>query len=205
MNLEINNWRRSLGNPKGLESQLKLSPKLRASDIEQFKNKDKATKSAVLILIFERNHELFILLTKRSPKLRKHGGQISFPGGKKDNDDSDLLYTALREAEEEIGLNTEVEVIGELTPLLIPITNFCVHQFVAFIPQLPILEFNNQEVEKIMEVSLSDLRNKNNIKYGKFGKTSSGRLVEAPYYDLNGEKIWGATAMMINELIETLF
>ena len=56
-----------------------------------------------------------------------------------------------------------------------------------------------------MEVSLSDLRNKNNIKYGKFGKTSSGRLVEAPYYDLKGEKIWGATAMMINELIETLF
>ena len=139
MNLEINNWRRSLENPKGLESQLKMSPKLRASDIEQFKNKDKATKSAVLILVFERNHELFILLTKRSPKLRKHGGQISFPGGKKDDEDIDLLYTALREAEEEIGLNTEVEVIGELTPLLIPITNFCVHQFVAFIPQLPIL------------------------------------------------------------------
>ena len=205
MKVEINNWRRSIENPSGLEAQLKMSPKLRASDIENFKHKDKATKSAVLILIFEKNGDLYILLTKRSSELRKHGGQISFPGGKKDDDDVDLMQTALREVEEEIGLKSKVEVIGKLTPILIPITNYIVHPFVAYIPKLPILYSNIQEVDKILEVSLSDLKNKDNIKYGKFGKTSSGRLVEAPYYDIDGEKIWGATAMMISELLETLF
>ena len=205
MNIELEKWRKSIRKPIGLEAQLKMSPQLRASDIEKYINKDKATKSAVLILIYEKKGDLFIILTKRSSKLSKHSGQISFPGGTKDDADLDLVSTALREAEEEIGLNIKVEVLGELTPLLIPITNFCVHQFVAFTSLLPNLSFNEHEVEKLMEVSISDLRNKDNIKYGKFGKTSSGRLVEAPYYDLNGEKIWGATAMMISELLETLF
>ena len=205
MKVELEDWKKRLEKPLGLASQLKMSPDMRAADIDNFGNKKNLLQSAVLILLYKKNGCLQMLLTKRSTKLNKHRGQISFPGGKKDDSDLDLLQTAIREAREEVGLNSSVEVLGELTPLMIPITNFCVHSFVSYIPHLPSINFNTDEVESVLEVSVKALMQKDNVKYKNFGKTSSGRLVNAPYYDVNGVEIWGATAMIISELIETLF
>ena len=205
MNNNLNLWKNKLKKPKGLASQLLMSPKMRAADIKDYKNKKDSVQSSVIVLIFEKNKELHLLLTRRSTKLNKHSGQISFPGGKKDDTDIDLMHTAIREAKEEIGLNQEVEMIGELTPLLIPITNFCVHQYVAYISQKPNIDINKDEVNEVLEIPIREFLKSENIKTKYFGKTSSGRYIIAPYYSINGAEIWGATAMMIKELTDTLF
>lgn len=205
MEFDKNAYKRLLKNPKGLSSQLKMSPEMRDIDISKYIDKENAMQSAVLILIYKKDDKLFLLLTERSNNLLKHRGQISFPGGKKDEIDSNLFETAIREAKEEIGLYANVELLGELTPLLIPITDFCVHQFVVYIPQLPKLEINTEEVEKLLEIPIEDLLDNKNIGYKSFGPTTSGRQISAPYYNINGIEIWGATAMMISELLDSLF
>ncbi len=204
MKLENNTNNIFLKKTKGLASQLKMAPEMRKSDIKDYKNTENIIQSAVLILLYKKKGELYLLLTKRSGKLLKHKGQISFPGGKKDISDINLRQTAIREAEEEIGLSENINIIGELTPLLIPVTNFCVHQFVAYIQQLPQLKINTNEVDYILEIAISDLQNSDNIKYKNFGTSTSGRYVKAPYFNIDGNEIWGATAMMISELLDAL-
>ncbi len=198
-------WKEKIKHIAGLKAQLLMSPELRDSDIKNFGSIKNTFESAVLILLFKKDNEINILLTKRSSNLKKHSGQISFPGGKKDISDNDLLQTALREAKEEIGLNHKVTIIGKLTPLLIPITNFYVHQYVAYCDELPPLSINKDEVESLIELPVKELNNSQNIKSKIFGTTTSGREIIAPYYSYNNHEIWGATAMMISELYETLF
>lgn len=144
-----------------------------------------------------------MLLIKRVEDGKAHSGQVSFPGGKQDIQDADLRTTALREANEEVGLiSSEVEIIGSLTPLYIPVSNFNVYPFVGYADKEPVYNLSEREVDAIIEVPVRELflpESKTVIDItspvlkGKLKNVKAYRLAE-------GHIIWGATAMIISEL-----
>jgi 8-oxo-dGTP pyrophosphatase MutT (NUDIX family) len=164
---------------------------------------DTAKISAVLCLLFPVKDDIAVLLMKRMPDNTAHSGQVSFPGGKREKNDVDLKATALREANEEVGLKINtVEILGALTPLYIPVSNFKVHPFVGFSEQKPELNLNKREVERTIEVPLDYLFHHANKKEAEVippARPDMIRKVKA--YILNdGTVVWGATAMILSEL-----
>jgi len=160
--------------------------------------------SAVLILLAQRDGEFFIPLTERHTYNGAHSGQVSFPGGKKEEQDESLLHTALRECAEEIGVHSHIEVIGELTPLYIPVSGFLVNPFVG-VYHGGDLEYslNENEVKSLLELKLSDLKNPALIKQTVIEPTP-GYKIKTPYFDVRGKIVWGATAMILNEFKKLL-
>ena len=126
-----------------------------------------------------------------------HKGQISLPGGVREGDET-LEQTALRETLEEIGIApNSISLIGKLTPLFIPITGFEIFPFIGWTEKEPITTIHDREVEKIIKVSLSDLVEEKNM---KIKKTKIRNIpVSMPYFELNGETVWGATSMILSE------
>lgn len=162
-----------------------------------------AKLGGVMILLFERNDELFIPLIKRPEYDGHHSGQVSFPGGKKEKDDQDLIETAYRETHEEIGVpSTEIEHLGTLSELFIIASNFKVLPSVGFLSNEPSYVLEEKEVESILEVSLNQLKDETQkgIETMHFGKYT----IHSPYFDVEGHKVWGATAMMLSELIAVI-
>ncbi|MEM9208857.1 MAG: CoA pyrophosphatase [Pseudomonadota bacterium] len=154
--------------------------------------------AAVLLPLLERRRGLSVLLTRRSSALKHHGGQVSFPGGRMETDDNDILHTALRETEEEIGIPmAQVDVAGPLSTMP-TITGYAVTPFVGFVPADVRLTLDPVEVESAFEVPLAFLLDVDN-------ETRTERVIEGvpvPLVEFNyaGERIWGATASMIVEL-----
>jgi 8-oxo-dGTP pyrophosphatase MutT (NUDIX family) len=144
--------------------------------------------------------ELDLVLTRRRADLRRHAGEISFPGGRKDAGDVDLLTTALREAEEEIGLAREqVSVLGALPPTSTFATNYLIHPFVGSIPQGLAWQPSPKEVDAVLELPLEALR---------AGRTRTrmerrGISFETDAYVVGEHLIWGATARIIEQLLES--
>jgi len=145
--------------------------------------------------------EPYVVLTKRRADLRRHAGEISFPGGRKDAEDADLLTTALREAEEEIGLaRSRVQLLGELPPTSTFVTNYVIQPFVATISAGAAWPVSAREVEAVLELPLSALR---------AGRTRTllqrrGISFETDAYVVDGHLIWGATARILENLFERL-
>ena len=187
-------------NLPGLPSQLKMAPVTRINELSSFSD-DSAKKSAVLILFYPKNNQTHIALIKRSTDNSVHSAQISFPGGKTEITDKSLKHTALREAEEEVGINpNSVKIIGSLTQLYIPPSNFDVYPFVGVTYSTP--DFKpNYEVQKIVEVDLVNLMNPETCTYKKIQHRTGNDFV-VPCYYIQEEIIWGATAMIISELLE---
>jgi len=188
----------------GKEAQIRMSafPK----DLERFvvKERPDAKLGAVLILLYLHEGEWFIPLMKRPDYEGVHGGQISFPGGKKEELDSDLFATALREAEEEVGVKPEtVNVIGSLSELYIPPSNFKVFPVIAYSNQRPEFYKNQYEVEKILEMPIRQLMEPSTVKQTTI-KVMGGLSLPTPYFDVDGEIVWGATAMILSELKEII-
>lgn len=160
--------------------------------------------SAVLLLLAQRNGEFFIPLTERHTYKGAHSGQVSFPGGKKEEHDETLVHTALRECGEEIGVHKQIEVIGELTPLYIPVSGFLVNPYVGvYTGENLEYQINNLEVKSLLELTLSDLRNPGLIKETVIEPTQ-GYKIKTPYFDVRGRIVWGATAMILNEFKKLL-
>jgi 8-oxo-dGTP pyrophosphatase MutT (NUDIX family) len=142
-----------------------------------------------------------VVLTRRRADLRRHAGEISFPGGRQDPDDPQLSFTALREAEEEIGLpRAEVDLIGELTPVSTFATGYLIHPFVGLIPAGQVWQLSPREVDGVLELSLDSLRD---------GKTRTrlerrGISFETDAYIVDDHLIWGATARIIRELLQRI-
>jgi 8-oxo-dGTP pyrophosphatase MutT (NUDIX family) len=165
----------------------------------------RARQGGVLVLLYPIAGELQVVLTRRREDLNSHAGQISFPGGQREAQET-LLMTALRETEEEIGVPVAaVEVIGELTPLYIPPSDFEVHPFVAWYNNgsRPVFSPSPNEVAEIVEVPLRHLLDP--ASRGEQPWDIRGHSIMVPYYAIEEHKVWGATAMMISELAERLY
>jgi 8-oxo-dGTP pyrophosphatase MutT (NUDIX family) len=163
----------------------------------------KVKKSAVLILIIEKNTQLYVCLTKRNSNMKHHAGQISFPGGKCEKTDPDTAYTAKRETFEEIGiLPQHITIIGKLSEVFVPVSNFTIQPFVAFASKNAVFDINTAEVDKLIFIELNEFLNEKNIS-SRSVKTHKGTL-DTPCYFINNEIIWGATSMMIAELAAIL-
>jgi 8-oxo-dGTP pyrophosphatase MutT (NUDIX family) len=163
-----------------------------------------ARQAAVLVALFPKNEEWHVVFIERNANDRDHhGGQISFPGGKAEPSDLSMLATALREAEEEVGIGQEqVKVLGKLTELYIPVSNFQVHPFLGYLEASPSYRLQLEEVNEVLEVPLSHFRLPGIRKFTDIRIAPQITLKQVPYFDVQGRVLWGATAMMLNELLE---
>lgn len=156
--------------------------------------------SAVLILLYPaQNNEPTILLIERSLYPGYHSGQIALPGGKAEPNETDLQATALREFFEETGCNETPEIIGELSPMFIPISRFMVQPYIGFLNEKPAFNINTDEVNQLLELSITNLLHPETIKETTL-EPSPGKTFSTPYFNVEGKVLWGATAMMLNEL-----
>jgi 8-oxo-dGTP pyrophosphatase MutT (NUDIX family) len=164
---------------------------------------ERTRKSAVLILFYPHRGEIHLPLILRPAYDGVHSGQVAFPGGRYERTDEHLIRTALREAQEEIGLRlTDVTVLGTLTELFIPPSNFFVLPVVASMPYPPEYFPDPREVERVFEVRLQEITDKSII--GESEIQVRGVPIQAPHYMVQNHKIWGATAMMISELLTVM-
>ena len=165
-----------------------------------------ARQAAVLLALFPKDGEWHIVFIERNASDRDHhGGQISFPGGKAEPTDGSMLATALREAEEEVGIGAgQVNVLGGLTELYIPVSNFQVHPFLGYLEAAPSYQLQLEEVNAVIEAPLSHFRQPGVRQVTDIRINAQITLKNVPYFDLHGRVLWGATAMMLNELLEIL-
>lgn len=186
----------------GSEVQLKMSHAHRQMySLETLKARQ-AKESAVLILLYEKNNEVHLVLTKRKEYNGAHSGQISLPGGKKEATDTSLAHTALRETHEEIGIAAQaIAVLGALSYLYIPVSHFVVFPYVAVCHTAPQFTIDTYEVAKIIEVPLRELLDEQNIKSKTINLPQSNTPIETPAFHIQNEVIWGATAMILSEFI----
>lgn len=156
--------------------------------------------SAVLIVIYFEAGTPHFILTERQNYTGKHGGQISLPGGKVEPSDRGTAETALRETEEEIGIEAKaISLLGNLTEVYIPVSNFLIHPYIGHISVLPELTPNSREVKSIIHCSLPDLLNRENRIITRF-KTENGIWMKnIPAFNFNQKIVWGATAVILNE------
>lgn len=159
-------------------------------------------QAGVLALFYPKNADWHMVFIERvSIKGDQHSGQISFPGGQYEPNDGSLDFTAVREAEEEVGIKAkDVKLLGELTKLFIPVSNFMVNPFVGFLDYTP--EFNPQlrEVNQVIEVPYTHFQDPSTIQKTRLKLSNNTYLNNVPYYNLYGKILWGATAMMMSEL-----
>jgi 8-oxo-dGTP pyrophosphatase MutT (NUDIX family) len=155
--------------------------------------------SAVILLIYPNEQNLpCVLLIERSVYNGHHSGQIALPGGKYEEHDSDLQSTALREFFEETGANETPFIIGKLSDVHISISKFIVKPYVAYLNERPNFLLNEAEVVNLIEWDIQDLLQQDSIK--KTTITVNETSITTPYYLVEGKTLWGATAMIMNEL-----
>jgi 8-oxo-dGTP pyrophosphatase MutT (NUDIX family) len=159
------------------------------------------TDAAVLVPLFGWPQRPGLVFTERRSDLRRHAGEISFPGGRQDHADEDLRRTALREAQEEVHLDPErVELVGALPPIGTYVTSYKVHPFVGLIAPDAELVPNPAEVEAVLRFDLSELR----AAYAMRRLVRRGVPIRTPTYELGRHMIWGATARILQELLARL-
>jgi 8-oxo-dGTP pyrophosphatase MutT (NUDIX family) len=184
----------------GEEAQYLMAPgsrrRLTDDEIEAYNPR----KSAVLILIFPENNHIKTIFIVRPTYKGVHSGQVAFPGGKFEESDSDLQQTALRETFEEVGVHPSlITIIGKLTDVYIDPSNFLVHPYVGYVNARPNFIADAREVAKIIDYNLFDLHNEA-IQSTKEITIAETFQLTVPCYDIHGETLWGATAMMVSEL-----
>ncbi len=159
------------------------------------------TDAAVLIPLFERGGDLVAVLTERRHDLSRHAGEISFPGGRQEEPDEDLRATALRESWEEIGLPADdVDLLGALPPVGTFVTSYRVFPFVGWIEPGHTWVPQESEVETVLEISLADLVAGHEMKR----LVGKGVPIKTPTYTVDGALVWGATARIVEHLLERL-
>ncbi len=188
----------------GESSQFKMAPRLRLKYSKTQIEANKPRDSAVLVLFYpDSDYNTHILLTLRSAYKGIHGSQISFPGGKMDKKDGILKETALREAQEEVGISkNDVRLIRPISKTYIPPSNFWVQPYLGYVEKTPVF-VTNYEVEKIIPLPLEKLLNKELITT-QLVTTSYLKQKQVPCYKINEHVIWGATAMILSEVVDLI-
>jgi 8-oxo-dGTP pyrophosphatase MutT (NUDIX family) len=159
--------------------------------------------AAVLILLFPHKESIYTVFIQRPDYNGVHSGQISFPGGKKELSDENVIQTAIREANEEIGVDpSKISVIGTLTPLFIPVSNTIVTPVVSWIKEKPVFNHQPEEVVFLIDADIKILLDLSIVKTKPF--EIRGEIIEVKYFDYDGNMIWGATAMILHELLTIL-
>ncbi len=183
-------------------AQFKMAPASRQQSIEKYRAAMINAKQSAVLALFYPDINMFtkLALILRKPYNGVHSGQISFPGGKVEINDINLEHTALRETNEEIGVESnEVEIVKELTSVYIPPSNFAVKPFLGFIDKTPKFKLQQDEVDKLIEVSLQDLITDTNV-VKESVSTSYKLKLKVPAFVFHGHVVWGATAMMLSEV-----
>jgi len=197
--LKISNHK---SNFDGIAAQLKMVPNERLNfDFTKVNN----PKEAAVLALFYPNaaDETCFLLTLRANYKGTHSSQISFPGGKKEKLDKSLQNTALRETQEEVGIESDkIRIITALNKTYIPPSNFWVSPFIGITHNTPQF-IKNYEVEKLLEITLSDLLNNSNVT-SKILTTSYMDSISVPCFKFNKHIVWGATAMILSEIKELI-
>jgi 8-oxo-dGTP pyrophosphatase MutT (NUDIX family) len=184
----------------GVEVQFEMAHVKREKVLANSYESQNYRPSAVLILLYpNEQQQTSVLLIERMTYNGHHSGQIAFPGGKAEPSDVDLQATALREFFEETGSDITPTVIGKLTPVYIPVSKFMVQPFVSFVEQKPSFSASAYEVNELIEWEITHLLNPDIIKETTIEPTP-GYKIKTPYFDVQGKVLWGATAMMLNEL-----
>ena len=173
--------------------------------VNRWEDPEDCREAGVLILLYPHatltpTPELHLVLIRRPDYPGVHSGQIALPGGRKEPDET-IQYTALREAYEEVGISIQqVDILGQLSPLYTPPSNFCIYPFVGFSQHRPAFKPDQREVAEIIEVPLRlffdpALRREENWHLGEYGER------RVPFYHIFQHKVWGATAMILSEFL----
>jgi 8-oxo-dGTP pyrophosphatase MutT (NUDIX family) len=171
-------------------------------DFPRFPGKD-ARDASVLILLYPHNGSIHTVFMQRPDYNGVHGGQISFPGGKKESDNENTIQTALREAWEETGVDPSiVNIIGTLTQLFIPVSNMLVTPVIGWTNGKPSFKHKPEEVLFLIEADVKKLMDPSIIKFKPF--KIRDEILDIKYYDYEGNTIWGATAMILHELLNII-
>ncbi|MEM9362282.1 MAG: CoA pyrophosphatase [Bacteroidota bacterium] len=190
----------------GSDSHHKMSPAFRKQWLESKKIEAQNPKKAGVMALFYPNDKqlTYLLLILRKTYQGVHSNQIAFPGGKLEPEDKNLMETALRETHEEVGVPSEsVEVLKKLSEVYIPPSNFLVQPYLGVYPKPKVFQIQENEVEALVEVPLSDFLDRSNLSEEKLS-TSYAKNISVPAFKLNGYTVWGATAMMLSEIKELL-
>lgn len=185
----------------GESAQLLMAPEIRTRALKKLGISKRITKNAaIMMLLYPKNDDATLALIERPIYKGVHSGQIALPGGKTEPFDQDYKETALRETWEEIGVPSEdVNVLKLLTKTFIPPSNYWVHPYLGYCDSRPEFIKQDDEVANIIEIPISSLLNEKNVVSKKL-TTSYATDIDVPAFELNGYIVWGATAMMLNEL-----
>lgn len=182
-----------------IRAQNMMAPRPRTS-VRHPEKKGSPNQGAVMLLLYNKNNSLTLLLIKRQDNLSYHPGQISFPGGTHEDKET-FLETALRETYEEVGIEPDnLEVLGNLNSVYIPPSDFMVYPFVSWHNSPPVCTPCHDEVAEIIEISIHELF-KNSSKSSEI-RIINGSDITVPYFMIKRHKVWGATAMILSELLE---
>ncbi len=206
--LSIDDIRYRLTQPlPGRDAQLRMAFSQRAIALKQNPyHPDNARIACVTLLLWENNLDWHTVLIHRTTNpLDRHSGQVSFPGGKQDKSDESLAHTALREVEEEIGISSsQIEILGALTDLYIPVSNFIVHPFVGLVTGTPQFSPQPGEVDSILTPSIQHFQQAENKGFKELVVGTGVLLKDVPCFLVEERAVWGATAMIMNEFLEIL-
>ena len=166
---------------------------------------DSAKKAAVFLLLYQKGNVWYTVFMQRPESPYPHSKQISFPGGQYEDADIELIQTALRETEEEFGIpRQEIQTLGRLSDLYIPVSNFWVQPFVGYLPREPLFKIDTNEVAALIEVPLLAFFSHSKRTIRDIDIHSGHTLKDMPCYVYDKKIIWGATSMILHEFLHIL-
>lgn len=187
------------GELPGAEAHQLMAPKHRPGFKLKFDTPPRP--GAVMILLYEEEGVIQFPLIRRTEYRGVHSGQIALPGGKAEDTDVDLIATAVREAQEELGIDPQkIDIVGSLTSFFVAASNFQILPVVAYAKEFPQFVPEEREVAGVVTADLQTMINPETVKEKEI-TPAEGITFDAPYYDLNGTVVWGATAMMLSEFV----